>query len=696
MFMRGYALALLASHAMAQDLGPEAPSTQTPATQQSDIFDGVLIDDVALASGLFAVIPSTGDSILQPAQEDQAHRIADLHGTQAHHEVVLNPQRGYGEERPKLDLTLRAGLYTVARIDASGKWRGSHSELFTEAMTSVSGVAGNTRYLGSALVRDEDGSIANTGYEKQSFRLDLGHRLSNVGRKLGEVSDLNVSAHLLHLRRDLGLDQSRSENVWRFTGSGDATYRSETSNFKLLANLDVGWIQPERAVVSSELPPEHVETGVSGTSWVVTGKGHVSTMDLGLVHNLRLAGGLMANTSAGFSRSEVVLTPTRFPMYSGLELAGQNFSYHLQEELLLLDGRLTLLGALRSEWGILSFWPRLYPKLGTAYRVTVLPHAVDELKVRLTYVKPSFQRRYWQWLSPLQVSNSTDGASGIVGSGIPLEQRLASSRQRGLETGVDAVFLGGTLVTALSLYQHDFSDVTYPHQGGSLRHRGVELRVQAHPLTGSELEWSSQVTFTLNRGQVMDLPGPASLEGGFARALGAFPLEDGQSATQIVGNAGLRQDGTCCVERNLGDTEPDFRMGFSNTFRYRRFSLSSLWDWQQGGDVINLTRFLDDQARDPPGTNHFTNAGKYVEDASFLKLREFTLSYLLLDSWVPQTLELKRVRMSFSARGVFTLTRYSGVDPEVINFGNPDIGRGIEAAPSPPSRSFWVSLDAGF
>jgi hypothetical protein len=54
------------------------------------------------------------------------------------------------------------------------------------------------------------------------------------------------------------------------------------------------------------------------------------------------------------------------------------------------------------------------------------------------------------------------------------------------------------------------------------------------------------------------------------------------------------------------------------------------------------------------------------------------------------------MRVSLSGRNLLTFTKYSGLDPEVSNFGNQSIGRNYCVAPYPPSRSFWLSVDAAF
>jgi hypothetical protein len=91
-----------------------------------------------------------------------------------------------------------------------------------------------------------------------------------------------------------------------------------------------------------------------------------------------------------------------------------------------------------------------------------------------------------------------------------------------------------------------------------------------------------------------------------------------------------------------------------------------------------------------------TNAGVYIEDASFLKLREVSLTYTLPKSAIAALGPVSNASVSVSGRNLITFTNYSGLDPEVSNFGNQPIARNIDVAPYPPSRSFWLSISAGF
>jgi hypothetical protein len=186
---------------------------------------------------------------------------------------------------------------------------------------------------------------------------------------------------------------------------------------------------------------------------------------------------------------------------------------------------------------------------------------------------------------------------------------------------------------------------------------------------------------------------------GFGAGLGVYRIEEGKSATQIVST--IDDAGTVAV---VGNGEPDFRVGWSNVVRAGDFTISTLLDWQHGSDVINLTRLLYDGAGNSPDVEaaamriaSFGNNDPrpYIEDASFVKLREVSVSYNLPARLARGLGPVKTLDLSLSGRNLLTFTGYSGLDPEVSNFGGQPIGRNYDVAPYPPSRSFWFSLTVG-
>ncbi|WP_224240251.1 SusC/RagA family TonB-linked outer membrane protein [Hyalangium gracile] len=796
------------------------------------VIDGVLVSDVAVASGVFAVTKSTGGSNPDPTQDNQVNRIADInpndiesieilkgasaaaiYGSKASNGVIIiNTKRGRAGDEPKVDISQRFGVYTLSRTlgtrqygsvdevierfgadaaqyytpgvtyDHEGQLAGRR-ELSTETVASVSGASGNTRYFGSAQIKNDEGIIANTGYEKQSFRL-------NVGQKLGELVDVNASANVVHSLGqrgitnndntlityymaltptpsfvDLRADESglfpanpfikngsnplqtaalakNDEDVWRVIAAGDVTinaYKDADSELRILGNVGLDRFQQENTLL---FPPElHFESadGALGTSLYGTTQSRNINGGVNAVYNYKPAGaGLSSNTSVGLQLEERSLDSvyvvsqnlvagqpnvdagTDVNLRQRLELV-RDRGYYVQEEMILLDERLTLIGALRGEQSSNNGNPNalfFYPKLATAYRIPSFHPTVDEFKVRAAYGETGNQPLYSQKFTELQAKSNIEGNAGLITTGIAGDPNIKPERQREVELGLDAIFLGGNLVTELTVYQRNISDlllkpvpapstgyVTQYVNGGALRNRGVELMVQVRPITTTAFEWTSNTTFALNRSKVTSLPGPSFLAGGFGTSLGAFRIQEGQSATQIVGNV-KDADGNV-VERKVGDTEPDFRMGFANTLRYNSFSLSFLVDWQQGSDVVNLTRLLFDDTKNSPdyssgGKERYEawDSGKnilpYIEDATFVKLREVTFSYQLPEAWVTRIPKVKSARLSISGRNLLTFTSYSGLDPEVSNFGNQPIARNIDVAPFPPSRSFWTSIDVGF
>ncbi len=269
--------------------------------------------------------------------------------------------------------------------------------------------------------------------------------------------------------------------------------------------------------------------------------------------------------------------------------------------------------------------------------------------------------------------------------------------------------------------------------GGKLRTRGLELSLGLIPLQRSDLNWLFRTTFALNRSVITELPIPAFSAGGFGASIGQFRVEQGASATQIVGNDTLtaadiasgKYPGASVgdiVVRKVADANPDFRMAFTNDLTYKRFSVHFLLDWQKGSAILNLTRLLYDFGQvtpdyaDPLRDTLVTATGdslktvgqkrlagfakvtkNYIESASFLKLREITLTYDLPTSLIHSVWQGARyARISVSGRNLFTSTPYTGLDPEVSNFGNQPIARNIDVTPFPPSRSFWFAIDVGF
>jgi hypothetical protein len=125
------------------------------------------------------------------------------------------------------------------------------------------------------------------------------------------------------------------------------------------------------------------------------------------------------------------------------------------------------------------------------------------------------------------------------------------------------------------------------NSGGTLRNRGVEVAIDVFPVDHPDFTWRLGTSFFANRSKITSLPIPAFETGGFGTSLGAFRIEEGKSATQIVGNTSPTTVGI------VGDAARTSRC------RQQRRPLETVYHrhpagLEAGGDVINLTQFLYD------------------------------------------------------------------------------------------------------
>ena len=189
----------------------------------------------------------------------------------------------------------------------------------------------------------------------------------------------------------------------------------------------------------------------------------------------------------------------------------------------------------------------------------------------------------------------------------------------------------------------------------------------------------------------------------------AWPNE-GQSPSVIQAVNGCSIEATSCPAANrvlkfVGDALPDFTMGFNNDIGFGPLHFSSLVDWRKGSKGVNLTNnyfdggLLADEAAGLARLAGFA-AGKavYVESTAFVKIRELRVAYELPGSLVSRLMNGKAesARIELTGRNLKTWTDYTGLDPEVSNFSNGALGRIQDVTPYPPSRTFYLSINATF
>lgn len=523
------------------------------------------------------------------------------------------------------------------------------------------------------------------------------------------------------------------EDVWRGIGSASLTVDAIASgphNLRLRFDGGADYFSQRNDILS---PPElefEPQDGQPGT--VVLGK--ASNANLTLSGNAVYAyappsGSYVATTSLGvqwLSRDLQVTNITGRSLLTGQQNVDQATSISIaedlqpvrdigiygQEEVLLLDQRLLATVGLRADRSSRNGDPSkvfFYPKAAMSYRFVQPASPVDELKLRGAWGQTGNQPAFGNKYSP-DTTGTIGGRFGKYAGQRSGDPGITPERQTELEVGLDALLFRGRFNASFTWFNKTVNDLLlfqtlHPSSGqtdrvfngGSLRNRGVEIGLGWSAIQRSGLNLILRGTFFSYRPVITELPVPAFDVGGFGTALGVFRIEEGKSATQIIGSEG-----------KVGDATPDFQMGLSADLDWNQWSLGVLVDWKKGGDVINLTELLYDAGANSEDWN---TAGQerwgdflsgltqpYVQDASYIKVREVTLSYRLPGAFTRGLFgsAVQSARLSLSGRNLLRFTDFRGIDPEVSNFGSAAIARNIDVAPYPPSRSLWFSIDLDF
>jgi TonB-linked SusC/RagA family outer membrane protein len=400
----------------------------------------------------------------------------------------------------------------------------------------------------------------------------------------------------------------------------------------------------------------------------------------------------------------------------------------------------------------------VFPSAQAAYRFGKVLPGIDELKLIANWGQTGNRPLYGQRFITFGNTPFINGVNGIgtnptLGNPEVRPERktdyvlgfsLAGLNQRisldyaYVDTRIDDVLFNRPIPPTAGISQQIFN-------GGRLRNDAQEVTLTVVPVQRRSVSWISRTAFQQIRNVTEQLPippfNPANV--GFGAAYGRPRITQGVSTTAIWGNRPIFLDNGSVVTRDtiIGDAVPDHEMFFTNTFTVGRFTLNTQIDWRKGGDLTNLTQNIWDQFQrsrdyDAPSPcrgqtrdnldcvrnaggvrtlldtsstatmgayrfakwNNGGDARVYVQDGSFVKLREVSLTYSVPQSLARRLLSdrVGDVRLNVVGRNLAVFMSYWGMDPEVTNFGNGPIRSAVDLAPFPPSRQFFFSVDVGF
>jgi TonB-dependent starch-binding outer membrane protein SusC len=489
--------------------------------------------------------------------------------------------------------------------------------------------------------------------------------------------------------------------------------------------------------------------GLPGTSANSKTTNVQANINLNLVHGWTPSSGLKITSQVGSQYERRTLNQTRTSaqnLLGGLEvvtsgtvrdvdesrLEVQDFGVFMQTEALWREKLLLTVGARAdrssNNGDVAKFY--LFPKAATSYRFPGLkPGLVDELKLRLAYGETGNQPLYGQKFTNLDLSSVGGLGAFRVGAARAADD-IRPERQREFEGGIDVQLLSNRATLSVTGFQRNISDLLITRtlapttgfssetsNGAEMRVTGSEVSLNAVPFQNNSWSWNSRFNWGMNRSRVTRLPVASFLLG--TPQVGATRIQEGRSATELIGNDTLPQPGgRVVVPVVMGDGNPLWNAGWGNEIRWKGFSAYALLDRQLGGMLANGTwrhydlgqnsRDYDDidpttgrKIGDIRRTTYLQVTRIYYQDASYTKLREVTLTWDL-----PQRLTsawwkgASGARLSLSGRNLYWWTKFRGGDPEAQNFGAgnvPDaVQRNRELAAYPASRSYWLNFSVDF
>ena len=394
---------------------------------------------------------------------------------------------------------------------------------------------------------------------------------------------------------------------------------------------------------------------------------------------------------------------------------------------------------------------QFYPKVSASYILSnekfwsgKVSNVISSVKLRASYGQAGNLTAigaYDRYSSYIPVNSA--GLPSVYSPTLLGNIGIKPERQEEIEVGTDLSFFKDRLGVEFSYYKKDVKDLLLlanltPSTGyssqyinvGTMTNKGFELMVRGVPILTKEVKWDVIATYSRNKNVVNNIPGGVlTFAGGFGQvaAVNGYPLgafyatyfarnadgsllltSGGLPQTEKAGRTGGQPSGAT-LKKVIGDPNPDWVGSLINEVSVgKHFSFRAQLDASIGGDVFNFTKRVGDRdlygglkgyepelrGEVPKGTSAalFSIFENWIEDGSFVKLREVSASY----SFKPKFLPIGSMRFSLAGRNLFSIDKYSGYDPEINAAGQSSAVRGFDFVEVPIPRQIVLGFNLTF
>lgn len=415
-----------------------------------------------------------------------------------------------------------------------------------------------------------------------------------------------------------------------------------------------------------------------------------------------------------------------------------------------------------SRFGANNKWGN-FPSLAFSWRIINEPFfkqafpAIDDFKIRTSFGTTGNQEiGQYQSLSTLYSLNYLFGNNVVTG----FASQRVPNKNLGWETtfqydaGFDLSLLKNRLQFTADYYYKKTKDLllnveipwtsgyaTSLQNFGSVSNQGLEFGLKSKNLQGN-FSWNTDLNISFNRNKVLTIGEGATsyITGNYiikvGEPLGTFygtvidgilQLGEESSKGVLTGNANpkagdrvykdINGDGqfTTANDRTIiGNAQPDFIFGISNTLSYKGFDLSFLIQGTVGNDLLNINRqnlemFTGQQNASIDALKRWTTSNpsqlyprakldpapvfsnQFVESGSFARLKSLQFGYNFPKEWLKNA-HITNLNLYLAAQNLLTWTNYRGFDPEVTSGSNVQIGTDAGIYPAAKSISIGLSL----
>jgi TonB-linked SusC/RagA family outer membrane protein len=408
-----------------------------------------------------------------------------------------------------------------------------------------------------------------------------------------------------------------------------------------------------------------------------------------------------------------------------------------------------------------------YPSFSSSFilsEVVELPKAISFAKLRASWAQVGNDTNPFQTTGAFVAQTPFNGQPTFSNQNTIANPNLRPETTSSFEVGADLRFFGDQLRFDISYYNAVTEDqiISLPIgissgftqqvvNGGKVRAKGLEIIAGISPVLSENFKWNSTLNFSTSRATVEDLPqDEGRLTLAYSRIYDSqnqtvfLQVEEGGRVGDLYGTGYLKNDNGDFILTNegryipdnnlqkLGNSNPDFMLGFSNQFAYKNWNLGFLLDWRQGGIIVSRTRALGNVGGQLAETSFRPEVGivpqgvvntgttenpVFIEntvavsaesyyrqffdrnheenntyDASFLKLRQFSVGYTFdnLNVFNQNT----SLSLSLIGRNLFAITENPHFDPEQLAVQGQGFVSGVEDMSYATTRSF--GFKAGF